>query len=407
MKKRFEELINNAKDLKMDAEDKRDIKNVLLQEMRNNRETQEERPSHGFSWGFLSIYRTRIAFVATFVFLLGGITSFAAENAMPDDFLYSVKTNFNEKMITVFSFGIESKAERETYLTERRLEEMKVLTSRDSIDRATTLDIDNRLTGHIERINRYVVGLEERGDHERAENINSRLDNALSEASQEMLGLTEEGEPSMDEEVDDGIGIASIDSDKADVDEEIEMEESEAQITSEDGLETHQEIISRLPGSRESAVNKIEEVREYLSRFTSRSSIEIIEQVESEIISAYDIVLEGDEYLKEGETNEASLSYRKAYRKAQQAKIHLNSRSIVENMLKRGDKEDEKEISDNENDRILEDSGDIIDLPGDTEEGRGREEDVIEEEILEDNEVEIDDASEDGDIEVEENSLEN
>lgn len=67
-----------------------------------------------------------LAYASMFAIIIAtSATSFAAEQALPGDMLYTVKTNVNEKVIQTFALSDESKAQVTVNLMNRRLEELE------------------------------------------------------------------------------------------------------------------------------------------------------------------------------------------------------------------------------------------------------------------------------------------
>ena len=69
------------------------------------------------------------------VLLVGVGTAFAAEGALPGDFLYPIKISVNEKVLTAVALLPKAKASAETRILERRLEEAAELEARGGLHR--------------------------------------------------------------------------------------------------------------------------------------------------------------------------------------------------------------------------------------------------------------------------------
>lgn len=65
--------------------------------------------------------------------LLGGSVSFAAENSLPGDFLYPVKTNINENVMRFAAFSPQQKAQVEATLAQRRMNEAGELNAKNEL----------------------------------------------------------------------------------------------------------------------------------------------------------------------------------------------------------------------------------------------------------------------------------
>jgi hypothetical protein len=82
-------------------------------------------------------FRRPMAAVLVLVLVFGSGVSFAAENALPGDVLYTVKTSVNEPMRVAFATNAETKAEIQMELAERRIEEATILSVEGRLDDST------------------------------------------------------------------------------------------------------------------------------------------------------------------------------------------------------------------------------------------------------------------------------
>ncbi len=101
------------------------------------------------STSLLSLRFTFMPLLIILAVIIGGSTTFAAQNALPGDFLYPVKIEFNENIRTAFAFSADSVARVHTDLLEERIEEAQILYTKGRLtDKTATeilITIDNQL----------------------------------------------------------------------------------------------------------------------------------------------------------------------------------------------------------------------------------------------------------------------
>ncbi len=82
--------------------------------------------------------------------LLTGSVSYAAEGALPGDFLYPVKVNVNEKVATTLATTPQAKASVEASLAEKRLEEATRLVSENKLTSTTSAELAANFSTHAD-----------------------------------------------------------------------------------------------------------------------------------------------------------------------------------------------------------------------------------------------------------------
>jgi hypothetical protein len=122
--------------------------------------------SRYFKWHFTG--GMVAAFSVAFV-VLAGVTSGAAENALPGDALYPIKVNVNEQIVKGLSFGNEAKARAYATLAERRLVEIEQLTIEEKTenrprDEKVMEELNEDFKEHAEEVHNYVAKIEESGN---------------------------------------------------------------------------------------------------------------------------------------------------------------------------------------------------------------------------------------------------
>ncbi len=126
MEHTIKELKKAAKNTRLTVTEKAEMKRMLLFYTQANPQQDHQgiTPSPFFS---LSNFRNKKV-LSGFVMgglLLGSSVSFAAENTVPGDLLYPVKTNLNERVLGAMAVTPKAKAAWEVQLVDRRLQEVE------------------------------------------------------------------------------------------------------------------------------------------------------------------------------------------------------------------------------------------------------------------------------------------
>lgn len=155
MDKTFKKFFVRAHGLSLRPEDK----DALLREMRSfmeeNPVTEEPAPEKRPR---STIFRMRfIPLTAAFVLLFSiGTPMYAAESALPGDFLYAVKVSINEQIRSFLSFSPTSKALWEIRRAERRLEEASVLLETGKISTEEGEEILKNLRANMDSVEQHI-----------------------------------------------------------------------------------------------------------------------------------------------------------------------------------------------------------------------------------------------------------
>ena len=104
--------------------------------------------------------RTQFVPAALALVLIVGVgTSYAAENALPGDVLYPVKIYVNENVQGSLAVSQASKAQWNTQLMTRRLEEAETLTAQDRLTAVARTDIQTQLLNTAKNFDQNVAAL--------------------------------------------------------------------------------------------------------------------------------------------------------------------------------------------------------------------------------------------------------
>lgn len=138
-------------------------------------------------WSLSDFFRFRFALLrpvpamVTAIFLFTSATglSLAAQTALPGDFLYPVKVNFNEQARASFFFTTNSRAHFEAERLEKRLEEAAQLAAARKLEGKLQADVLRRINEQLVLTQQAAAALADIGNHEAALEIHSQIETDL------------------------------------------------------------------------------------------------------------------------------------------------------------------------------------------------------------------------------------
>ncbi|MEK7641322.1 MAG: DUF5667 domain-containing protein [Patescibacteria group bacterium] len=292
---KFNEIIKKAKAVRMKPEEKSEIRARLYAVARGG-EVQSEKFKVK-SWGF-SFLKPMPIFASLMIALLaGGGVSFASENSLPGDLLYPIKVNVNEEVRARLAVSTEAKASWDTELADRRLIEVEQLSDRGKLTEERQSAIVQKFEEHADHAQERLVKLSLKSDTKAAAKISAKIESVIKKhgkilakignAKSEMAPVT----------------LAA----KADAAVEVHNEKRSDQES---------KIESVAEKGKKAAVNKIAEVRKFISVL----AVEIQAKAEARFQLADQAVVEADAKIAAQLPGEAFILYRKAHRLAQEAK---------------------------------------------------------------------------------------
>lgn len=258
----------------------------------------------------------RIPSLVAAAFLVVGGTTIAAEQSLPDDFLYPLKTEFIEPVfIESPALTAESKAKAGQTLVNRRLAEAEKMIDTKRVNATSVAKLAVSLSEHSDAVHTYVRQAREEGRSAEALAVGTTLENVL-EAHGEILEILANDDTLLSAEEEDLIEAIA---DSAD-----EIEE-----TSEDIEEQITLIVS--PDTDEYAADAEHQLEEALE--DARKEIAADESSDAELVREARALLRDSEsaqamaasYLLEGRRGAAIPHLREALQNVEQAAIMLES----------------------------------------------------------------------------------
>lgn len=168
--------------------------------------TQSYSVSLSYSW-FTFAHRP-IAAALVLVMVFGSGVSYAAENALPGDALYTVKTYINEPTRVALATNAEAKAEVQIELAERRIEEAAILAAEGRLDEETEDDLAVAFESHAEAVAEHIAEADADDEGIKVE-LASRFENRLAAHENILLEVESSDEEGHSERLASAIRAAS------------------------------------------------------------------------------------------------------------------------------------------------------------------------------------------------------
>lgn len=258
--------------------------------------------------------------IAAIVALLGGGTSVAAENALPGEALYAMKTEVNERVVSALSFGKDAKAEWEARRAERRLEEVATLANEGELKTDVSVRIRANFKAHADRVQARVEALTAAGDTDKAADLASRFEGSLRAHDRILERLKERANEEKQTEESDALN-------------DIAQANADALAETEDGREKLERGIEDADGRAErkqpaegkigAAENVLAAAARFIETKKGKATDESVNAAEDALNAAKSLLDEAKAKLAAGTYGEAFVLGNKAIRAAQEAKTLL------------------------------------------------------------------------------------
>lgn len=135
MSQKFEKLIEKAgSEYSLSSDERAKMTRMVREYMSYKPLPHAESYSISVSYRWFSFAHRPLAAALVLVLIFGSGVSYAAENALPGDTLYSIKTYVNEPARLALATNAEAKAEIQIELAERRINEAAVLAAEGRLD---------------------------------------------------------------------------------------------------------------------------------------------------------------------------------------------------------------------------------------------------------------------------------
>ncbi len=300
---RFEEQLNKVKEIRLTASERDVIRGNLLRLIGYQR-------SSIFS---SLIFMRTMPIILVIALILGGGVSIASEQALPGDALYAVKVGVNENIQTFFAFSTAARADLETKLAARRLEEAEKLAAEGKLDAEVLAQIEENFEEHADRVQARIDKFEADEKFNAALEASSNFETSLRAHEDILLKLAATSTGAVSANVNALVGqVRSQISQVAQV-----KATSEAKVEADLSVEAEAAVEGKLGAAQ----NKLDEVKSFVERVEADLSAEIKAEVNAKLEAADQAVVEGRAKLEAKAFGEAFLLFQKAMDLAQEVQL--------------------------------------------------------------------------------------
>ncbi len=293
------------------------MRNVLRSVMHEN----PLQTSGGFSRSehVLSYFDSRalrpVGFAFALMLVVGIGTSYAAEAALPGDPLYAIKIGFTEPIQGVLSVSPVAKAEWNTELLSRRLEEAATLASKGNLNDSNRASIESQIAIKTHDVNQNVEELKSTDDGiAAAASVESNLEASLVGHERVLTGLSIDlpNEAQSIAPLLNKVRVQAVETNS-------KRRSTEQVLSAQSDTAVHAAATSQQKNARE----KIKEIRTLAASSRLQASTTAEARVSTQDIEA--AITSGDQKLNEGKYGEALTTFQATIRAAKAVEVNLDA----------------------------------------------------------------------------------
>lgn len=260
--------------------------------------------------------RYSAAYAFGLLVLVTGPVVYAAEQSLPNDFLYPLKVEVLEPIVvSTFSFTKEGAADAKTALVGRRFTEAQELIVNDRLDDETSTNLRNRIAHEVAAIQTYIEETETGGNLSEALEVGSELETVLEGHGQVLTVLSEGTETQVDDASVDQL-VDLVEEEGADTEEV--SEGIEDVLSAAASIETNEYLVQ----VSEEAFDTLEEVRRDVELFSKEyPNGEVVTEAQAFLVQAEDAYSAARSSEEAGVFGSALSEFRDALQAADHARI--------------------------------------------------------------------------------------
>jgi hypothetical protein len=325
MSKSFEQLIEESKRLKLQPDARVRIRGILRAHMQAYPIVPKisEVRTVGF-WGRLATVPFSIRVVpavCVIVLVVGGGVSYAAEGALPGQVLYKVKVYINEPVMGRLAVTQRSRIDHEQRLAERRLEEAEGLAIQGKLNSTINQEIEIAFEQHANNVAKELAAMRDASDSSAALDESSQFESTLS-AHKHILSEASTKNGATEAQVLPSL-VAKIDA-NAKITAQVRVE-AESRLRAK----SDKEAAASAKTAQTEAIQVLEEVRIYISGNPKLLDKEAEDTLTMHMKAADTLVADGKKAMSKELYKEALLSFQKAERIGEEAKLFLRARKAL------------------------------------------------------------------------------
>lgn len=351
IKKSFEE----AKKVALTKAEKAHVRKELLSFMQKNPVREIERfrlPLWRLHNPFYFLTPQRMPIITLILVLVMSFgTAFAAESSLPGDALYPFKIHVNEEVEAWFALSDKAKAELQSDLSARRLEESEKLASSAELNADLKSSIASNFAAHADLLKESIAKLQADNESDLASDISSHFEASLRAHAKVLASLRSNAESDTRNAIDDlmqgvNVQIEAVAKVRAEAESDVvsKPKQEESQPASESSSESsakgeaNVEVRAAAEGKLNAASNKIDEVGKFIENHKVELSADVYAEAQARLKNSESLVAEGKAKLEAKAYAEAFMYFQNAHRTAEEAQafatalleLHLNASGRAE-----------------------------------------------------------------------------
>ncbi|GEM_PF-2189283 len=351
MKNNFEKITDEAKKIILTPEEKNAMRlnlmttiekfpvrvgverRPILQEVEQNHHTRLAAwwkgiiREHSSSRLFANYNLTPMPIMLLLTILFSGGISYAAEGALPNDLLYPIKISVNEPVRGFATFGEKAKADWQTRLAQRRLEETETLASNGSLDEETQARLQTNFKIYADRVTNRIATIEakDNGNAKAIADITANFETSLRAHEQIFLKISEEN-PSIKPHISDFVKKIKT---EADTTAKIRINALE-NISQKNDAKFSEEA----KNERELAQHSIDTTENLFTSMRAQLDLSIATSTEIKIQHAKKALADGDVQMDAQTYGSAFVFFQQAQSLANEAYLLINASMRINNSIR-------------------------------------------------------------------------
>jgi hypothetical protein len=306
---KIQNIFDEARNIKLKVEEKSAIR-MQLRAFIDQSIKQKENSSVFVLSRFNFMFRPVPMTIILLALITGGLTA-AADSSLPNEKLYSLKTGVNEKVLGWFAVSHESKAEYETGLVRKRLQEAEIMAIRNDLDEKTITKIEDDIEKHTQNADMNIKELKTQ-DKLKAIEKSSELESSLSAHGKILKNMAKSNNSAV--RISDSVETKTENTNR-------NRAKNEKEVTQQNSSE----IEFAAQGKLTAAENKISEINSYIKKMESRYGSEAVSEAKTQLEDANNILALGKAKLIAKSYGEAFILFQQAQSRAQEVKIILKT----------------------------------------------------------------------------------
>ncbi len=325
MENNFKKFIEEAKKVTLTKDERVNIGRILEVHIDNQPVINERRVRLGYQRSIIPI-KPILQFMPIFLALIvavSGGTALAANGSLPGDFLYPMKVGLNERIVDTLSLTDTMKAEHQSNLAARRIEEIQELAVRGLLNVEIEEEAGANFEQHMEKTLELIAKLEAAGKFEAAAEISSHLE-ALLNAHEDLINrISRDNDSTTGNNLDDM--SARVNSRLRTVEGIRTQAEGYVNVDDDQGEDESKRLENVAEVKKEQSEDGIDDAKNLLNKYTPQLDNEFETDIQVLINAAEDADANGEVALTDGDFGAAFKYFQVSLRLTHQAEVMMRA----------------------------------------------------------------------------------